>query len=98
MVSSLAMGSMPSGLGVPRIGDQLAVAGERAIDGRGRLARDLAPERRAERGQRDLELGVVGLGRGDLLHEEAWPEERSQGPRRAIAGEDALDLVRDGGD
>jgi len=54
------------------------------------VERLLPPEGGAERRERDLELRVVRLGGGDLLDEEARPEERAERARRAEAGEDAL--------
>src|SRR5690606_13020103 len=88
-------------------GRAVAVVRERSLERRehtdllavGRaLALALAPERALHRRDRDLDLRVVGLARGDLLEEEARPEQHAQRTGRAVARREALQLVGDRGD
>src|ERR1700722_19873921 len=94
------MGGSGGGPRLGRIGAKALGGRERFVAREGHVARRvagiggrrLAEERRAQRGERDLELVVVGLYGGDLLHEEARPQERPEWPGRAVASEDALQL------
>ncbi len=51
-----------------------------------------------ERGERDLELSVVGLDGRDLLNQKARPQEDAQRSARRVPGQEALELEGDGGD
>src|SRR4029079_3052800 len=72
------------------------VGREANVSGGGLGLVTLEPEERgAKRGERDFELIVVRLDRGDLLHEETGPQKNAERALGAVPREDALDLERD---